>query len=268
MKPDNSSDNGNESEGEEELISTWKVTETGVQVVNGTGEPLKVIAVGRNAGMGPLMNSIVQPVASQASVVATQPVVSLAKPQHQLPVMIATQQPQATKLQASWYIGGNHAVKLLTSVDGDFDPQALSALATVPAVIGELALSVESLVSDDLTVGGFEDELLAKIAANTLIGRQSSLTLPTAPVQVVPVAPQVSSPPQSPRATTVPNPLASYDPVPNPLARITPPTSPFYINGSFDTSPSNKRKDAPSSSLGPSTKAAKCEHAAPMIKAS
>jgi hypothetical protein len=71
-----------------------------------------------------------------------------------------------------WYLGGNHVVKLLTSVDGDLDHAVLSKLAHVPTVIGELALSVESLVSDDITVGGFENDLLAKIASNTLTAKR------------------------------------------------------------------------------------------------
>ena len=63
-------------------------------------------------------------------------------------------------------------MKLLTSVDGDLDHAVLSKLAHVPTVIGELALSVESLVSDDITVGGFENDLLAKIASNTLTAKR------------------------------------------------------------------------------------------------
>lgn len=93
-----------------------------------------------------------------------------------------------------WYLGGNQIIKLLTSVDGDLDHAVLANIADVPSVVGDLALSVESLVSDDFTVGGFETDLLAKIAANTLAAKRAS-TLP--PVQ---------QPQQAPSHVTVPVP--------------------------------------------------------------
>lgn len=166
-----------------------------------------------------------------------------------------------------WYLGGNHAARLLTSVDGDLDPAVLEKLASVPAVIGELALSVESLVSDDCTVGGFEMDILARIAANTLDARKKAAA--ETAVQIAPkmvstdsIAPAVhvteanATPPQpsSPHASLdntseiqttsdngtplvatfsggVPNPLLeNYDPVPNPLVRITPPSSPTTVD--------------------------------------
>jgi hypothetical protein len=72
-----------------------------------------------------------------------------------------------------WYLGGNQLAQLLTSVDGDLDPVLLATIAEVPSVVGDLALSVEFLVSDDVsTVGGFETELLARIASNTLAAKQ------------------------------------------------------------------------------------------------
>jgi hypothetical protein len=167
-----------------------------------------------------------------------------------------------SKISTVWYLGGNHIIKLLTSVDGDLDPSVLEKLASVPSVVGELALSVESLVSDDATVGGFENDLLAKIASNTLTGKRGSLAEAAAAAVVAapPAAPQLVSRSSSttsnssmassastnlpqqqessiqqesqpdalpPLVGNVPNPLlADYKPVPNPLARITPPASP------------------------------------------
>jgi hypothetical protein len=180
-----------------------------------------------------------------------------------------------------WYLGGNHSVKLLTSVDGDFDPTMLSKLETVPSVVGELALSVESLVSDDVaTIGGFESDILAKIATNTLNARRESMAKltaaspPTSPTtgggaasavtSIAVVAPSSSSSVQdqdvnpalegvSAETTTspptgtggglsVPNPLLeAYEPVPNPLARITPPGSPSTF---ASLEKDNKRKSS------------------------
>lgn len=163
---------------------------------------------------------------------------------------------RVSKRNGVWYLGGNHVVKLLTSVDGDLDHSVLSKLAAVPSVIGELALSVESLVSDDVTVGGFESDLLAKITSNTLTAKRgimaahaaSTANTTTSAVQPVSMgvtqsqshaqpAPRVptavaSETNKAPQALVgdgqVPNPLlAKYQPVPNPLAiRITPPASP------------------------------------------
>lgn len=78
----------------------------------------------------------------------------------------------------AWYLGGNVASKLLTSVDGDLDSGLLSKLEQVPKPIGELALSVESLVSDDLTSGGFEHDILEKIASNIVIPKPNAATIP------------------------------------------------------------------------------------------
>jgi len=159
---------------------------------------------------------------------------------------------RVSKRNGVWYLGGNHVVKLLTSVDGDFDHSVLSKLAAVPTVIGELALSVESLVSDDITVGGFESDLLAKITSNTLTAKRgimaaaaaaAATTTPIHTPQTAQSTPNAQPAPQAATATTnesnaaapsqvgegkVPNPLlANYQPVPNPLAiRITPPASP------------------------------------------
>lgn len=157
---------------------------------------------------------------------------------------------KGTKKNGVWYLGGNHVFKLLTSVDGDLDHAVLSKLAAVPTVIGELALSVESLVSDDFTVGGFENDILAKIASNTLTAKRgimaaaaaaaaSAVTAPSRPTaaaaqnnaQPAPHATVVSAnnndtAPTAPAvAGQVPDPLlANYQPVPNPLAiQTTPP---------------------------------------------
>ena len=184
-----------------------------------------------------------------------------------------------------WYLGGNHVVKLLTSVDGDLDHAVLSKLAHVPTVIGELALSVESLVSDDITVGGFENDLLAKIASNTLTAKRDLMAQVAAVAQAAAdgidtVAPSSSVVNNSNNDTTstatvamnappavlaisgqVPNPLlANYQPVPNPLAaplivRITPPASPslvVVVGGDINANiNNNKRKQDSSSSISP-----------------
>lgn len=162
-------------------------------------------------------------------------------------VQLATKAtPVATKPSATrsiWYLGGNQIVKLLTSVDGDLDHQVLAKIAAVPSVVGDLALSVESLVSDDATVGGFETDLLAKIASNTLAAKRASITTvppnapapattPLAPSALPAPAPMTQSQPMPTQpvvATTgaVPDPLAGFKPVPNPLFRITPPVSPL-----------------------------------------
>ena len=155
---------------------------------------------------------------------------------------------RVSKRNGVWYLGGNHVVKLLTSVDGDLDHSILSKLAAVPTVVGELALSVESLVSDDITVGGFENDLLAKIASNTLTAKREIMAAKAAaapkatPICTTPTplgsasmgaAAAASTHKKNKRAPSsgseqVPNPLlANYQPVPNPLAiRITPPASP------------------------------------------
>lgn len=190
-----------------------------------------------------------------SAAIATQPATSVSTKT----MKTAPRTGRVSKRNGVWYLGGNHVVKLLTSVDGDLDHSVLAKLAAVPTVIGELALSVESLVSDDVTVGGFESDLLAKITSNTLTAKRgimaaqaasmtsSSPNLPTVPtgcaksqsnVQRVPPVPTamasetntVPAPVPSASASDgqVPNPLlANYQPVPNPLAiRITPPASP------------------------------------------
>lgn len=154
---------------------------------------------------------------------------------------------RVSKRNGVWYLGGNHVVKLLTSVDGDLDHSVLAKLAAVPTVVGELALSVESLVSDDITVGGFESDLLAKITSNTLTAKRGIMaaasaagSTPTSQAGSTGVAQNMNSvqpsvtnesnaaPPAQVGEGQVPNPLlANYQPVPNPLAiRITPPASP------------------------------------------
>lgn len=148
-----------------------------------------------------------------------------------------------TVIESSWYLGGNHNVKLLFSVDGDIDPKILNNLTAVPSVVGELALSVESLVSHDLTVGGFENDILAKITSNTLAARQSGIKeSPRKKVMTEPMNPQLSP---SIESFSVPNPLAdaNYKPVPNPLsAPITPPDSPVSVPSPLM---SRKRKNTP-----------------------
>jgi len=169
----------------------------------------------------------------------------------------ASHSGRVSKRNGVWYLGGNHVVKLLTSVDGDLDHAVLAKLTAVPTVIGELALSVESLVSDDITVGGFENDLLAKITSNTLNAKRgimaaaaasaTNLTAHAVPQPLlaggglntnsVQPAPQVAGSMANETGSSlsgqvgegqVPNPLlANYAPVPNPLAiRITPPASP------------------------------------------
>lgn len=169
--------------------------------------------------------------------------------QSTISIKTAPRPGRVSKRNGVWYLGGNHVVKLLTSVDGDLDHSVLAKLAAVPTVVGELALSVESLVSDDITVGGFEKDLLAKITSNTLTAKRG-IRSAAAPASAQPVpAPIVqnrSNAQPAAQATTpaatetntalpaqvgegqVPNPLlANYQPVPNPLAiRITPPASP------------------------------------------
>ena len=184
-----------------------------------------------------------------------------------------------------WYLGGNHVVKLLTSVDGDLDHAVLSKLAHVPTVIGELALSVESLVSDDITVGGFENDLLAKIASNTLTAKRDLMAQVAAVAQAAAdgidtVAPSSSVVNDSNNDTStatvainappavlaisgqVPNPLlANYQPVPNPLAaplivRITPPASPslvVVVGGDINANINNNKRKQDSSSSSSSS---------------
>eukprot|EP00980_Cylindrotheca_fusiformis_P014802 scaffold4026_cov117-Cylindrotheca_fusiformis.AAC.37 len=152
-----------------------------------------------------------------------------------------------TVIESTWYLGGNHNVNLLFSVDGDLDPQILKNLTAVPSVVGELALSVESLVSHDLTVGGFENDILAKITLNTLASRQSTgAETPSNAVTTDPNKPQRSP---SMESFSVPNPLAdsNYKPVPNPLsAPVTPPDSPIPGPSPATAQVSRKRK-SPSS---------------------
>jgi hypothetical protein len=253
-----------DSEGEEEVISTWKSSKGGaIHIVSPTGE------YGNQATVG-------QTSASQTSSTQTsaQSSARLSSPsnQQQAPTLAAPLQPNPVKRQmkAAWYLGGNHSVSLLTSVSGDFDPLVLEALAFVPSVIGELALSVESLVSDDVTIGGFEDDLLAKIAANTLAAKRASLSVvqaPAAPQVAAPAAPTANPPSLLSLTSSVPNPLAAYQPVPNPLARITPPASPTHTTEATTDTMTGKRKDAPTSSIMPVAKMVRCDVQVPMIKA-
>lgn len=253
-----------DSEGEEEVISTWKSSKGGaIHVVSPTVEHGHQATVGQTSAS---QTSTTQ-TSSQSSARLNSP-----SNQQQAPTLAPPLQPNPVKRQmkAAWYLGGNHSVALLTSVSGDFDPLVLEALASVPSVIGELALSVESLVSDDITIGGFEDDLLAKIAANTLAAKRASLSVVQAPA-----APQVAAPPAAPIANQelrsptsyVPNPLAAYKPVPNPLARVTPPASPTHTTEETMDTMTGKRKEAPTSSIMPAAKMVRCAVPVPMIKA-
>ena len=107
----------------------------------------------------------------------------------------------AHTLRSVWYLGGNQLANLLSSVDGDLDPILLATIAEVPSAVGDLALSVESLVSDDLfTVGGFETELLAQIASNTLAAKQQHQTI----AAQQPFSQTLPSPPQAAKTYTTP----------------------------------------------------------------
>lgn len=165
-------------------------------------------------------------------------------------------------VSSTWYLGGNHATKLLLSVDGDLDPKALCKLTAVPTNVGELALSVESLVTDDDAVGGFENDLLAKITSNTLAAKQASKLEASQANEAENTSAELSntSAELSPRLTlNVPTPLvgsSSYKPVPNPLAAsITPPDSPV------SSARSKKRKNTPTTStlLPKAKKIARCK---------
>ena len=114
--------------------------------------------------------------------------------------------PMITSVRSVWYLGGNQLAKLLSSVDGDLDPILLATIAEVPSAIGDLALSVESLVSDDLfTVGGFETDLLARIASNTLAAKQQHIIM----TAHQPVSPTLPSPSQAAKpCTTTPTTLS------------------------------------------------------------
>ena len=158
-------------------------------------------------------------------------------------------------VSSTWYLGGNHATKLLLSVDGDLDPKALCKLTAVPTNVGELALSVESLVTDDDAVGGFENDLLAKITSNTLAAKQASKLEASQANEAENMSADLS-----PQLTlNVPTPLvgsSSYKPVPNPLAAsITPPDSPV------SSARSKKRKTTPTATtlLPKAKKIARCK---------
>jgi len=158
-------------------------------------------------------------------------------------------------VSSTWYLGGNHATKLLLSVDGDLDPKALCKLTAVPTNVGELALSVESLVTDDDAVGGFENDLLAKITSNTLAAKQASKLEASQANEAENMSAKLS-----PQLTlNVPTPLvgsSSYKPVPNPLAAsITPPDSPV------SSARSKKRKTTPTATtlLPKAKKIARCK---------
>lgn len=140
-----------------------------------------------------------------------------------LPAQLA--KPQM--IPSSWYLGGRHDVKLLTSVDGDLDPALLGKLTSVPKDVGEIALSVESLVSHDFIVGDFESDLLAKITTNLHLPSATTTPIPNGATQTQISTPITEAPPQITRSPSieesfsVPNPFANdpnYKPVPNPLA--------------------------------------------------
>lgn len=273
-------DSDDESEGEEEVLETWRVTDSGkIMVVPKSCEPqMPKTVTGSSSNQesqssfagvsSPLVIANSQPRATQQQ----QPYQNKALTAAPIAPRPSTAEPaESTPLKAIWYLGGNHIIQLLTSVDGDFDHQVLSMLASVPAVVGELALSVEALVSDDFTVGGFEDDLLAKIASNTIAAKRASPPQsPPQPVQAPDPVAQVAAPPQPIEApipefsqpSSVPNPLASYKPVPNPLARITPPGSPIITPAFL----SEKRKELPTTLAMPAAKRARIELPVPMIK--
>jgi hypothetical protein len=270
-----------ESEGEEEVLETWKVTDTGkIMVVPKSCEPQipqTVIrsSLNQESQSSPLVIANSQP-GDPLNIDIEAPKMAQQQYPHQNKTLTAapiaprpspsTSTAEPSPLKAIWYLGGNHIIKLLTSVDGDFDHQVLSMLASVPAVVGELALSVEALVSDDFTVGGFEDDLLAKIASNTLAAKRASMPLPVPePVAQVEAPPQpIEAPmPECSQPSSVPNPLASYKPVPNPLARITPPGSPVAITAFV----SEKRKEIPTTLALPAAKRARIELPVPGIQA-
>lgn len=269
MKPaDSTNDNMNpdeESEGEEEVLTTWKATGKGkITVVANPIKPTKTLTA-VTVTPRPSTTKTTKKVSSKK---VSSKKVSSKKSRERAPAKkknqdMAQQAPQplqeeappaaliASKpLRAIWYLGGKHNIKLLTSVDGDLDDAILSKIAEseVPSVIGELALSVEALVSDDFTVGGFEEDMLAKIAANTLEAKRASFeTIDSVLSSPSPVVAKLAIPApitvEAPVVTisensTVPNPLAAYQPVPNPLARITPPGSPIPKRKEATTIPS------------------------------
>ena len=275
MQPTHAAASDGESEGEEEVLETWKVTDAGkIMVVPKTGEQPEPATVRRTSASSkskPSKSLISSPHKSKKKLSTKKTTPKMNQQLKKQPTPTPTAAPIAprptkaaqTNAKAIWYLGGNHLVKLLTSVDGDLDQQVLSKVAAVPSVVGELALSVECLVSDDFTVGGFEDSLLAKIASNTLAAKRASGSQPDSPAAVVPQAPgeQVKAQEQSSsQPQPVPNPLASYKPVPNPLARITPPASPVA------TFVSEKRKESPTSTVQVA-KRSKISMPAPAIKA-
>mmetsp|Transcript_11896 Transcript_11896/g.28490 ORF Transcript_11896/g.28490 Transcript_11896/m.28490 type:complete len:228 (+) Transcript_11896:324-1007(+) len=186
-------------------------------------------------------------------------------------------------IPSSWYLGGTHDVKLLTSVDGDLDPAVLNKVTAVPKDIGEIALSVECMVSHDNIVGDFESDLLAKIATNTIIPKEPDVvaspakrakttptdktaTLEQVPKPITEASPlTIMKPQRSPsmESFSVPNPLAdsTYAPVPNPLAvPITPPDSPVSVTvpipTTIDSRLSRKRKTPTVPAIAPKTKTA------------
>jgi len=270
MKPAHSTNinSDDESDGEEEVLGTWKATGKGkITVVATTGKPTKPRTVTPRSSTtkaskkanGKPKTQKPRAVNKQSENIVQQPPQPPAAPIAPRPCTAKASGSSA--LRAVWYLGGNHVVKLLTSVDGDLDHKVLSKVAAVPSVVGELALSVEALVSDDFTVGDFEDDMLAKIAANTLEAKRASSTKESVPAPA-PVVTKVATPVpvtvEAPRVTisensTVPNPLASYKPVPNPLARITPPGSPVP-----------KRKDVITTSSMPAAKRARITVPAPI----
>lgn len=265
MKPTHTTHD--ESEGEEEVLETWKVSDKGKISIVANGSESPKTQTGKTESLRSTVQlSSVRSASSlskkgrsndqkkmRSKKKSTQNTAPIA-PRPCQAAQATSKKPETTPNTTSfWYLGGNNAVKLLTSVDGDLNQQVLSKLAAVPTVVGELALSVEALVSDDITVGGFEDDLLAKITSNTLAAKRALSAQPI-PVPVSELGFPLTKA-ATPEKGSVPNPLANYEPVPNPLARVTPPTSPL----------SDKRKQT--STIAPKAKRSRVDTIAPMIKA-
>jgi hypothetical protein len=268
-----------DSDGEEELIETWTSTKSGTVVVvsQSHGEPTTpIMTVTQSASLESHARTENQKSANcQASAYLQQSKAGAALPvaeafvplRPKCPMQLASQEAPV----AGWFLGGNHSVQLLISVDGDFDPLVLSKLTNVPTVVGELALSVESLVSEDATIGDFDEDLLAKIANNTLIAKRAAgsssqaLIVPTPAVvaAAIPRVVAVPAPPPTLAVTTpailitgsVPNPLvSSYKPVPNPLARVTPPASPVPTNHKEEEEEVTSKRPSPTANAVPMRK--------------
>ena len=239
---------------EEKTISKVKMAATGARTMpskakKATGPLKRAIPKPKTAASG-IKHQVILPkgASSKAKSRKSAPGASALPKSSSVVKMKTVSRPgRVSKRNGVWYLGGNHVVKLLTSVEGDLDHTMLAKLEAVPTVVGELALSVESLVSDDFTVGGFEKDILAKITSNTLTAKRgvvaaanpaatpTPLSVPVTVDQTKKYDPspatketKTASTPTPAGEGQVPNPLlANYEPVPNPLAiRITPPASP------------------------------------------